>query len=117
MKKLLLIPLLFLITTYAKADMDYICFPAWKDDLGDYDKMISNSNSRNKIKEFIAEKCERNNIVFFDNLYKTNITSFIARWCRHDREINYEQIGIDKNYKLICVLYDNKTRKYIDHRS
>ena len=113
MKKLLLIPLLFFITPDAKADMDYICFPAWKDDDNDYDKMIRNSNNPNKIKEFIAEKCERNNIVFFDNLYRANITSFIANWCRHDREINYKEVRIDKNYQLICVLYDNKPRKFL----
>ncbi len=99
MKKLLLIPLLFLITPYAKADMDYICETS-------YYSML----------DFIPANCERNNILMLTNLAYYDVSVGIALWCRHDREINIRS-GISKSgekiFTLVCVLYDNYERKKI----
>tara|TARA_Y100001970_G_C13745288_1_gene608270 strand:+ start:221 stop:529 length:309 start_codon:yes stop_codon:yes gene_type:complete len=99
MKKLLLIAFLFLITPYAKADMDYICETR-------YESML----------DFIPANCERNNILMLTNLADYDIDVAIALWCRHDREINING-GISKNgekiFTLVCVLYDNYERKKI----
>ena len=101
MKKLLLIPLLILITPCAKADMDYICSPG---------------NDIDYIEKFIGMKCERNNIVSFRFIDEYFILEIISRWCRHDREINYNvviNLNDTKEYQLVCVLYDNKPRNLI----
>ena len=99
MKKLLLIPLLFLITPYAKADMDYICAPSYVHEDG--------------YVEFIKENCERNNILYFQALPRRMIPFTIASWCRHDREINYVKEEKLDSMTLTCVLYDKKPRKLI----
>ena len=107
MKKLLLITLLFLITPDAKADMDYVCTPSYA--------------SPNGWLKYIKEKCERDNILYFQVLPKRAVTLLIAKWCRHDREINfiemdtYHQVVRDdgKENFLTCVLYDNEPRKII----
>ena len=104
MKKLLLIPLLFLITPYAKADMDYLCSASY-----------SNPNGWLK---YIKKKCERDNILYFQALPNRSVTLFIADWCRHDREINFIRTAEEhkhggKEYMLTCVLYDNEPRKVI----
>ena len=91
MKKLLLITFLFLITPDAKADMDYVC-------------TVDYSNAH----EFIKENCERNNILYYQNLTSTQLPTAIAYWCRQDREIHYIQNSY--GYDLTCVLYDNKFR-------
>ena len=94
MKKLLLIPLLFLITPYTKADMDYVCTT-------DYDNWGY----------FIEEKCERNNILFLRKVPKALIDVWSARWCRFDREINFFEREDNPNLmNLTCVLYDKKPR-------
>ena len=93
MKKLLLITLLFLITPQAKADMDIIC------DI-DFDGMVQG---------YIEENCERDNILLLTFIpHKIAILPNVARWCRHDREINFVDNG--KYIDLSCVLYDNKPR-------
>ena len=97
MKKLLLITFLFLITPDAKADMDYICEPI---DNGGY-----------KVMEYIAEHCERNNILSIRLIEKNQHLELIALWCRHDREINYGEWS-GNTLRLVCVLYDNKPRTY-----
>ena len=89
-------PLLFLITPYAKADMNYVCVASIKDD-----DFVS----------FIEENCERNNILFLQDITMDALSSFIGYYCRHDREINY--IQRNNNFDLTCVLYDNKIRKII----
>tara|TARA_B100001027_G_scaffold39030_1_gene24590 strand:- start:202 stop:519 length:318 start_codon:yes stop_codon:yes gene_type:complete len=105
MKKLLLIPLLFLITPYAKADMDYICAPSYVHEDG--------------YVEFIKENCERNNILYFQALPRRMIPFTIASWCRHDREVNFIEetestsFGIDS--LLTCVLYDTEPRIVISY--
>ena len=96
MKKLLLITFLFLITPDAKADMDYVCVASMKDD---------------DFVTFIEENCERNNILFLQDITILSLSSFIAYYCRQDREINY--IQRNHNFDLTCVLYDNKIRKII----
>jgi hypothetical protein len=115
MKKLLLIPLLFLITPDAKADMDKICYPSFPEDGTSFDRISKSQNDDDKLEQFIAERCERNNIVFFNFVYDINRADLIADWCRHDREINYflDTIGSSKRYELVCVLYDNKPRKFL----
>ena len=96
MKRLLLIPLLFLITPYAKADMDYICISDMNNDAS-----------------YISEKCERNNILIMNDIPMSSFNLWIARWCRHDREINYVK-GLNANSMTItCVLYDEKPRELI----
>lgn len=94
MKRLLLIPLLFLITPYAKADMDYIC------------KSDFNSSTN-----LIAEKCERNNILIIRAIPVDFVDDRIAMWCRHDRQISFVPNG--RYVSLTCVLYDNKPRALI----
>lgn len=102
MKKLLLIIFLFLITPDAKADMDYMC-------VTNYYRGI----------DFIPAYCERNNILFMESLEDYDVSSAIAFWCRHDREItvrsSFNKSG-KKIFTLVCVLYDNNPRKriYID---
>ena len=96
MQKLLLIPLLFLITPYAKADMDYIC--------------ISNMDNDT---DYIAERCERNNILIMTDISMSSFNLWIARWCRHDREINYAKGLAPNSMTITCVLYDNKPRTLI----
>ena len=109
MKKLLLIPLLFLITPGAKADMNYIC------EVGAFSIMGDGS--------FITKNCERNNIIKFNRLGQKQISEAISRWCRHDREINFVELTRVRlmntddylvNYDLVCVLYDNKPRTFIE---
>ena len=105
MKKLLLINLLFLITPYAKADMDYICFTAYEDG--------------KDISEYISKNCERNNILRMEFIKGYSVLNEIASWCRHDREINYSEMfklntnNFNQRYILVCVLYDNKPRTII----
>ena len=103
MKKLVLITLLFLITPYAKADMDYICSP-------------EDANDMREMSEHIAQNCERNNILSIRLLKEFFVMDRVARWCRHDREINYNEmmkIQGETHYHLVCVLYDNKPRTVI----
>ena len=113
MKKLLLIPLLFFITPDAKADMDKVCYPSFPEAGTDYDKITQIKNHYPAQEKYIAENCERNNIVRFDFLFDSNLDNFIADWCRHDREIHYFSNGRTpkERYTLVCVLYDNKRRK------
>ena len=96
-----LITLMLLLTPYAKANMDNICFTAYEDS--------------KDISEYIAKNCERNNILKMEFIEEFFVLDRIASWCRHDREINYsEMIKLNtrnKRYVLICVLYDNKPRK------
>ena len=114
MKKLLLIPLLFLITPYAKADMDYICEPP----------ASSIAFIDNSFKDYIAQNCERNNIIKISGILQRLISPAISSWCRHDREINFVEITRAEfpefpderwlvTYDLVCVLYDNKPRTVI----
>tara|TARA_B100000767_G_scaffold160035_1_gene150165 strand:+ start:279 stop:575 length:297 start_codon:yes stop_codon:yes gene_type:complete len=78
------------------ADMDYVC-------LSDY---TDHAN-------FIAERCERNNILVITDIPMNFLTFWIAKWCRHDREINYVE-GVKSNaMTLTCVLYDKKPRAFI----
>mgnify|MGYP001433450972 CR=1 FL=1 len=104
MKRLLLIPLLFLITPYAKADMDYICQP-------------NPPYIPSVISEYITKNCQRNNILSLRYVQESFVRDGIARWCRHDREINYTLLPPAENgrksYALSCVLYDNKPRELI----
>ena len=95
MKKLLLITFLFLITPNAKADMDYLCSVDYLETLN----AIS----------FIEDNCERNNILYFQNITKIVLSLQIAYWCRQDREIHYIETSFGWN--LTCVLYDNKPRR------
>ena len=104
MKKLLLITLLFLITPYAKADMDYICEPN--------PPYIPSVTS-----EYIAKNCQRNNILSLNYVGQLSVRYRIARWCRFDRQINTYLLppGADgsKYYAITCVLYDNNPRETI----
>jgi hypothetical protein len=95
MKILLLITGLF-FSSGLFADMDYIC------------KSDSNSSTR-----FIAEKCERNNILIIRAIPVDFVDDRIAMWCRHDRQISFVPNG--KYVSLTCVLYDNKPRKYLEY--
>jgi hypothetical protein len=60
--------------------------------------------------ERVIKRCDRDNILEFRNIdSQSSLLSNIAKWCRHDREINHffnEQRG----YQFSCVLYSNKPR-------
>ena len=99
MKKLLLIPLLFLITPYAKADMNYVCLIPYG----------INMNVQ------IEKGCERNNILQVFDVPQDNLITLISLYCRQDREINYLLHTPRPVYRLTCVLYDNKPRKYLEY--
>ena len=101
MKKLLLIPLLFLITPDAKADMDYICYVNY------YEPKFPGGFGAQ-----IRQNCERDNIVFFTQVPRRSIPLVIANWCRHDREINFVE-DTRHDSRISCVLYDNKPREMI----
>ena len=97
MKKLLLITFLFLITPDAKADMDYVCVTNW----------VGSSN-------FIAENCERDNILYMSGIPEEFAIVHSAYWCRQDREINFQKdYDLPKHTILSCVLYDNFARERI----
>lgn len=91
MKKLLMISGL-LLSSGLFAGMDEVCLV-----YGDDERTI--------------RKCERDNILEFRNIdTQSSLLSNIAKWCRHDREINHffnEQRG----YQLSCVLYSNRPRR------
>ncbi len=101
MKKLLLIPFLFLITPDAKADMDYVCLTNHDDSA-----------------VFILDNCERNNILYMISIPELDRLSQTALWCRQDREINiiFQMVSSEgeKLFEFSCVLYDNKPRKLIN---
>ena len=110
MKKLLLIALLFLITPYAKADMDYICpvVAPTKVGLGnDSHHYLVAKGVEETIKEL---KCERNNILkittgihWLENV--EGLQSLAERFCRFDRNII-----IVPDEQLSCVLYSDDAR-------
>ena len=75
----------------AKADMDKVCQVGEFDD-GSYD--------------WIAENCERNNILMIENVEIKYQSWFIAEWCRFDRNI---EKFVDS---FVCVLYNNKPRDW-----
>ena len=100
MKKLLLIPLLFLITPDTKADMDYIC-------------EVSFEGDKEGFAAHIRRKCQRGNIFLIRQVPRINIPWVIAIWCRHDREINFVENTLGDGSIISCVLYDIKPRKII----
>lgn len=100
MKKLLLISGL-LFSGGVFADMDNLCMTELD--------IYSSAH-----KSFIEKRCERNNILLMDLVYKGWITQVIAEWCRYDREINFVEVPNMKEedrYMLTCVLYSNKPRE------
>ena len=78
------------------ADMDYIC-----------------SSDANDAYKLITEKCERNNILIMTDIDMSSFNLWIARWCRHDREINYVKGLTANSMTITCVLYDKKPRALI----
>ena len=99
MKKLLLIPLLFLITPYAKADMNNVCRVSLPDKWGDTIKYIERYN------------CERNNILVVSegkNFIRQNRQEAIAHYCRFDRNV------VQTDFGFTCVLYDKKPRTNLE---
>ena len=103
MKKLLLINLLFLITPYAKADMDYVC------DLTKVGFPIINYQVLGKVIKML--NCERNNILYVEygeGFEQTNRIKAVASYCRFDRNVFETNIG------FTCVLYNSKSRTFIE---
>ena len=109
-----LITLMFLLTPYAKANMDNICLTAYEDS--------------KDISEYIAENCERNNILQIravpytgkdinlivknaDFLTKNASEKRLLRlsnyFCRFDRnrDINHNTLS--------CVLYSPEAREFV----
>ena len=105
MKKLLLITFLFLITPDAKADMDNKCSV----------NAIQYSGAFGFYKE-IETKCRRDNILHLFGVTKLMLPTFIADFCRFDREIHFFK-SIDNpkfddgTYTLVCVLYSSSSRR------
>ena len=95
MKKLLLISGL-LFSGGVFADMDYVCISDMENDT-----------------YYIAERCERNNILIMTDIDMGSFNLWIARWCRHDREINYVKGLTANSMTITCVLYDKKPRALI----
>ena len=65
------------------------------------------------------KKCERNNVLVLQRIpnIKTEyeslpVLNYIAYFCRHDRQINYELNQQSNTYELVCVLYSNEQRTY-----
>ena len=88
---LLFLPLSF----FTKADMDYVCY-------------VDENNAPYK---FIAENCQRNNVLVYTSTPYENQIFYISDFCRFDRNV---VIG---DAEMTCVLYSNKMReslKYLD---
>ena len=86
------------------ADMDNMCVVV----------EVDGQNTYSKIK-----KCERNNILVLQRIrnLKTEwesvpVLNYIAQFCRHDRQINYELNQQSNTYELVCVLYSNEQRTH-----
>ena len=100
MKKLLLITGI-LLSTSLWADMDKICY-----------MFEEQGNTAQGTYDYIEDNCERNNIVNFSSFTQFNSDKLIARYCRHDREINLiERSRYD--FDLVCVLYSPEGREEI----
>ena len=99
MKKLLLIPLLFLITPDTKAE-DYVC-------------EVSYEGGKEGFAAHIRRKCQRDDIFLIRRVPRISIQGVIAKWCRHDREINFVENTLGDGSIISCVLYDIKPRKTI----
>ena len=77
---LLLLPLSFVV----KADMDYVCY-------------VDENDSPYK---FIAENCQRNNVLVYTSAPYENQNFYISDFCRFDRNVERDKTS------FTCVLYD-----------
>ena len=84
---LLFLPLSF----FTKADMDYVCYV----------------DENNALYEFIAENCQRNNVLVYTSAPYENQIFHISDFCRFDRNIVRDKTS------FTCVLYDKKPRSHI----
>ena len=84
---LLLLPLSFL----AKTDMDYVCY-------------VDENSAPYK---FIAENCQRNNVLVYTSTAYENQIFYISDFCRFDRNVERDKTS------FTCVLYDKKPRSHI----
>ncbi len=84
---LLFLPLSF----FTKADMDYVCYV----------------DENNEPYEFIAENCQRNNVLVYTSAPYENQIFYISDFCRFDRNIVRDKTS------FTCVLYDKKPRSHI----
>ena len=99
-KKLILITGVFLSTSLW-ADMDKICYM-----YQEQGRIAEDTD------DFIKDNCERNNIINFNSFEMFNPDKLIARYCRHDREINLIMRG-EYKFDLVCVLYSSEGREQI----
>lgn len=99
MKKLLLLSVFLSSNTWA--DMDKICY-----------MFGEQGNTAQGTYDFINDNCERNNIINFSSFTQFNSDKLIARYCRHDREINLIQRS-RYDFDLVCVLYSPEGREEI----
>ena len=99
--KHLLLSLTIIISANAWADMDKICY-MYKEQ----------GNTAQDTYGFIKDNCERNNIINFNSFEMFNSDKLIARYCRHDREINLIMRG-EYKFDLVCVLYSPEGREEI----
>ena len=94
-----------MLSTSLWADMDKVC-------------NVNFDNPLMRIhKVFIKNNCERNNILLMDEIPLYRLAGHTAMYCRQDREINvYESGTRDKEglVRLVCVLYDNMPRRFIE---
>jgi len=96
-KKLLITIALSLSTSLWASPMDKVC-------------LIDVGYDLNSVPEFIQRNCERNNIAHFLILEPEEIPYLVSFYCRFDRNVRE---GVDDSiFYLLCVLYDNKPRKY-----
>ena len=94
MKRILFL-VVCLMSFSAKADMDKLCYVD--------EKFLS------KTRAFITENCERNNILYLQNTGSAVLVRLTSEYCRFDRNV------VRDEYKLTCVLYDNKPRAKIEN--
>ena len=82
---LLLLPLSFL----TKADMDYVCY-------------VEENNEPYK---FIAENCQRNNVLVYSSTPYENQIFYISDFCRFDRNV------VRDKSSFTCVLVEKNPRR------
>ena len=98
MKKLIVTLGLMLSANAWASPMDNICKVTWQIAFLHY--------------SVIEENCERNMILQIEAIPNDLLMTHIAKYCRHDREINFHEHdddGLSQN--LACVLYSNRRRE------
>ena len=104
-KKLTLITGVFLSASLW-ADMDWVC----EVPLDDKGFLVEESYN------YIEEKCERNNVIYFNVANPLGVSQMIKLFCRYDRNVTQQEQPIyGGRIGLTCILYSNERRKIINY--